>query len=52
MGRPPKPVNERKGTVLRVRVTPLELKRIEQEAKRLGVTLSEVLMRPWRKGEN
>ena len=47
MGRPPLGPKA-KSEKLTLRVTPAERKRLEAEAKRLGVTLADVLMRPWR----
>lgn len=48
MGRPPKPPNEKRGDVLSVRVTADERKRLEKDAARIGTSLGELLMRPWR----
>jgi len=48
MGRPPKPAGERLGEPITVRVTKAERAALEAEAKRLGVSLSALLMLPWR----
>ena len=49
MGRPPKPAAQRRGAVVNVRMTEAERAVLEREAKKTGCTMSEVLMRPWRK---
>ena len=49
MGRPPKPPHLKQSEMISVHVTPSERRRLEGEAARLGVTLSALLMRPWRK---
>ena len=51
MGRPPKPPAEKYSEQVNVRMKRAERARLDAEAKRLGVSLSELLMRPWRKGE-
>jgi len=48
-GRPRKRVSEKRSEQVNVRITPDELHRIKSEAKRLGLSLSSVLMVPWRK---
>ncbi len=50
-GRPPKPRGKKQSEMIGVYVTPVERKRLDAEAKRLGVSLSALLMRPWRKGD-
>jgi len=50
MGRPRKPRSELRSEVVNVRITPAEKKALERAAKKTGRTPSEVLMRPWRKG--
>ena len=50
-GRPPKPREEKQSEIIGVCMTPGERKRLKAEAKRLGVSLSALLMRPWRKGD-
>jgi len=49
MGRPPLPAEEKLGEQLNVRATRAERALLEAEAKRLGISVSELLMRPWRK---
>lgn len=51
MGRPPKPRSEKYGAQVNVRMTEAERQVLEAEAARLGVSLSALLMRPWRKSE-
>lgn len=51
MGRPPKPPSEKFSEMLNVKMTKAERKMLESEAKRLGISLAAVLMRPWRKEE-
>lgn len=41
MGRPPKPATERKSTVLRIRLTAAEYRRLERKARKQGLTVSE-----------
>ena len=48
MGRPPIPAAERLGEPITVRVTKAERAALEAEAKRLGVSLSALMMLPWR----
>lgn len=50
MGRPPLPPSERQARIVSVRVTEAELKMLRAEAKRRGVTVSALLLGPWRKG--
>ena len=50
-GRPPKPRAEKQSEIIGVCVTPGESKKLKAEAKRLGVSLSALLMEPWRKGD-
>ena len=49
MGRPPKPLAEKYSAQVLVHMTRAERKRLEAEAKRLGISLSGLLMRPWRR---
>lgn len=49
MGRPPKPPGEKFGAILSLKLTKAEKKRLQAEAKRLGISVSALLMRPWRK---
>ena len=51
MGRPPKPPDEKRSAQMCVRMTQAERKRLDAEAKRLGITVSDLLMRPWREGK-
>lgn len=51
LGRPPLPPGTQKAIRLSVRVTPAEATKLQSEAKRLGITVSQLLMRPWRKGQ-
>ena len=51
MGRPPKPPAERRDAQVTVSLTKAELARLRREAREAGVTVSELLMRPWREGE-
>ena len=50
-GRPPKQPASRQSEMLSVYVTMAERRRLEAEAKRRGVSLSSLLMSPWRKGD-
>jgi hypothetical protein len=50
MGRPPLPPGLGKSFMLRVRVTEAEIKHLKALAARAGVTVSDILMRPFRKG--
>ena len=50
MGRPPLRPEQRRSESVRVAVTPGERKCLEAEARRRGMTISQVLMLPWRKG--
>ncbi|MCK4670762.1 MAG: hypothetical protein KAT43_06175 [Nanoarchaeota archaeon] len=49
MGRPFKPPEEKYSEQVNVRMTKAERKRLDAEAKRRGVSLSGLLMLPWRK---
>jgi len=51
MGRPPKPPGEKFSEMLSFKLTKAEKKRLLTEAKRLGISVSALLMRPWRKEE-
>lgn len=48
MGRPPLPPEERKSVIVSVRLTKAELARLRALARRHGVTVSDLIMRPWR----
>lgn len=50
MGRPPFPKGTARSLHVTVRLTARELRRLRAEARRRGVSVSELLMRPWRKG--
>jgi|GEM_PF-2091345 len=50
MGRPPLPRGTQKAIRLSLRVTPAEVKLLQAEAKRRGITVSDLLMLPWRDG--
>lgn len=50
-GRPPCVPGHRRTAFVGVHMTPAERRKLEAEAKRLGVSLSALLMRPWRKGD-
>jgi predicted HicB family RNase H-like nuclease len=39
-----------RGKLINLRVSPDEHRELKAEAKRRGVTVSDLLMRPWRKG--
>ena len=49
MGRPPKLRAEKWGWRVTVNMTRKEREQLEAEAKRFGMSLSQLLMRPWRK---
>jgi len=51
MGRPPKSASEKQSRQINIRVTQAEWKILEAEAKRRGISISALLMKPWRKGE-
>ena len=48
MGRPPLPPDERKSVHISVRLTRAELARLKTLAREHGMTVSELLIRPWR----
>lgn len=48
MGRPPKSPEDRRSTIITVRVTDFEHRRILAEAERSGVSVSELLLAQWR----
>ena len=48
MGRPPLPPEERKSAIVSVRLTKAELARLKALAREQGITVSELIMRPWR----
>ena len=50
MGRPPKPRSQVLSVNVGVRVTRAEYARLKAEAMRQGVTVSNLLMRPFREG--
>jgi len=51
-GRPPKPPAEKKSEPIMVYLTPAERKRLEKLARKEGIPLAALIMRPWReKGE-
>ena len=39
-----------RGKLINLRVSPAEDRQLKAEAKRRGMTVSDLLMRPWRKG--
>lgn len=49
-GRPKMKASERRTDLINVRITKAERKTLEVLAKRAGLTLSEAIMQPWRKG--
>jgi len=49
MGRPPKAANDRRATTLTIRVTADEHRLLHREARKRNVTISEMLLGPWRK---
>ena len=51
MGRPPKPADEKYGEQINSRISKAERAQLRAEAKRLGTTVSALLMRPWREGK-
>ena len=51
MGRPPKKLEDKYSQQVNVRMTKDERKRLEAEAARLGISLSALLMRPWRQDD-
>ena len=50
-GRPPKKKAEKQSKRIMVYLTPDEYKRFEAEAKKEGLSLASLIMRPWRKRE-
>ena len=50
MGRPPLPAGMQRTEQLNVRATKAERAMLEAEARRLGMTISDLLMRRWREG--
>jgi len=50
MGRPPLLPHLKRGMVLSIRITRGERARMEAEADKAGLSLAELLMRPWREG--
>lgn len=49
MGRPPKPEAERHGRLVCVRVTAAELAALRAAAKERGLSLTDLILEPWRK---
>lgn len=48
MGRPPLSAKKKRSRGITVRMTPDEHERLQAEARKQGLTVSELLMRPWR----
>jgi hypothetical protein len=48
MGRPPMPSTKRRARIIGVRVTVAELGALRAEAKRQGLSLTNLLLKPWR----
>ena len=48
MGRPPMPAGTARSAYVTVRLSERERVALKAEAKRRGVSVSELLMRPWR----
>ncbi len=51
MGRPPMKAADRRSVFVGVRMTRAERAQIQAEADRLGIPVSDLLMRPYRKGK-
>ena len=51
MGRPPLPRGTQKAIRLSVRVTEAERAILDAEAKKQGITISDLLMQVWREGQ-
>ena len=51
MGRPPKPPAEKYSEQANVRMTRAERRRLASAARKAGLSLSALLMKPWRKGK-
>jgi len=51
MGRPPKRPKDLHSSCIMVRVTARERRMLDAEARRRGLSLSALLMEPWRNGE-
>jgi hypothetical protein len=49
-GRKPLVRGQYRNRMLRIRITEAEDRMLKAEGKRRGVTVSDLLMRPWRKG--
>ncbi len=49
-GRPPKVAGEPRDRLLTVRISAREYSRLKAEAKRRKLSVSDLLMKPWRKG--
>ncbi len=52
MGRKRKDKADKQSECIMVRVTPAERERLAAEAEKLGISLSALLMKSWRKKEN
>ena len=50
-GRPRKPVGKKQSRRITVYLTPDEYRQLEEWAKQKGVSLAELVMRPWREKE-
>jgi len=50
MGRPPMPPGTQRTMQVKARVTPAEAAMLQAAAKRRGITISDLLMKPWREG--
>jgi len=50
MGRPPIPERKRRSAIVAVRLTRGERARLGREARRRGMTITEVLLEHWREG--
>ena len=51
MGRPPKPPEERHRFRITVNMTEAEHTRLQAEAEHLGLSISGLLMKPWRSNQ-
>jgi len=50
MGRPPKKASEKHSKKILLAVTPGEWRAVRTDAKKAGLTVTGLLLRPWRKG--
>jgi hypothetical protein len=48
MGRPPKAAAQRRTECVMIRLTKAEKRILEREARQLGLSLSAVILKPWR----